>query len=175
MVMYHGTPKGGFTVFDTEYGSYFTSDKRYAELYTRNGGEKAKVYGVYLNITKPFDTRNARERKIFEREFFGKWGNGTPLSDAGLPDWTDGNDLVEFLREKGYDYDGVVISESNAGSYEEVSYVIMDPEQAKEISNKTPTSDPDIRFSDRDAGAEKVVKALERQNAKLREALAGPP
>ena len=172
MVMYHGTPKGGFTVFDTEYGSYFTSDKRYAELYTRNGGERAKVYGVYLNITKPFDTRNAREKRIFQQEFFGKWGNGTPLSEAGLPDWTDGNDLVEFLKEKGYDYDGVVISESNAGSYEEVSYAIMDPNQAKEISNKTPTDNPDIRFSDRDPTAAATAEALEKQNAKLRQDVA---
>ena len=170
LVVYHGTPWGGFTQFRTDEGAYFTTDRDYAALYTRGDGEGAEIYEGYLNITNPFDTRNPRERQIFEDEFFGRWGNGTPLSEAGLPDWTDGTDLVEFLSENGYDYDGVIISESNAGSYTEESYVALSPEQFKRIDNRNPTDDPDIRRSIR--GGSDILRenaALQEENASLRE------
>ena len=170
LVVYHGTPWGGFTQFRTDEGAYFTTDRDYAALYTRGDGEGAEIYEGYLNITNPFDTRNPRERQIFENEFFGRWGNGTPLSEAGLPDWTDGTDLVEFLSENGYDYDGVIISESNAGSYVEESYVALSPEQFKRIDNRNPTDDPDIRRSIR--GGSDILRenaALQEENASLRE------
>lgn len=70
LVVYHGTPTGGFTVFREE--PYFTPHKWYAER--------------YLNIRKPFDTRNNTEREIFQTEFYRKWGNGAPLSERVLPD-----------------------------------------------------------------------------------------
>lgn len=170
LVVYHGTPRGGFTQFRTDEGAYFTTDRDYAALYTRGDGEGSEIYEGYLNITNSFDTRNPRERQIFENEFFGRWGNGTPLSEAGLPDWTDGTDLVEFLSENGYDYDGVIISESNAGSYVEESYVALSPEQFKRIDNRNPTDDPDIRRSIR--GGSDILRenaALQEENASLRE------
>lgn len=160
LVVYHGTPHGGFTQFRTDEGAFFTTDREYARLYTRGNDyndSDAEIYEGYLNITKPFDTRKAKERRIFQNEFYMKWGNGTPLSESGLPDWTDGNDLIEFISENGYDYDGIIISESNAGKYAEESYMALSPEQFKLIDNLSPTSDPDIRFS------------LQRENERLRE------
>lgn len=150
--VYHGTPHGGFTVFKTDDGAFFTPDKEYARLYTRGNDyndSDAEIYEGYLNIKKPFDTRNAKEKSIFMREFYMQWGNGTPLSDNGLPDWTDGSDLVEFLSDKGYDYDGVLISESNAGKYEEVSYMALSPEQFKSDGNigTFDADNADIRYS----------------------------
>ncbi len=58
-VMYHGTSKGGHTVFDTyggKYGlfgigSYFTESKNMAESYTNKGrGTSPQVYESYLNM-----------------------------------------------------------------------------------------------------------------------------
>lgn len=63
-LFYHGTSRGGFTVFDTYggnfglfgVGSYFTENPEVAESYTRKGrGDNPQVYPVYLNIRNPLD------------------------------------------------------------------------------------------------------------------------
>ena len=182
LVMYHGTPNGGFTKFRS--GTYFTQNPSYADVYQNPGASSISAkrsadapmtYKVYLDIQKPFDTRNARERKIFQQEFYRKYGTGTPLADSGLPDWIDGLDLQEFIEEMEYDYDGLILDEGGVGGYgDEVisrgfSYVVFDPTQVKNVDNKTPTDDPDIRHSDRDPELEKVNKVLEKQNEKLKD------
>ena len=176
LVMYHGTPNASFTEFHSS--SYFTQNKEYAKNYVHvaassNGVKKNNsnpdVYEVYLNITKPFDTRNPKERKIFENEFYRKWGNGAPLAESGLPDWTDGDDLQEFIEENEYDYDGLILDEGGTGGYGDevksrgLSYVIFHPEQVKNVDNKNPTDNPDIRFS------LKEDKDILKENAKLKE------
>ena len=173
--VYHGTPRGDFTIFNAEYGAYFSANEAYARRYTQaHNSSSARVIEAYLNITKPFDTRREAERKIFENEFYRKWGNGAPLSDSGLPDWTDGDDLIAFINENGYDYDGLILDEGADGGYGEevklrgVSYVALSPEQIKLTSNKRPTNDSDIRFalSDRalnvDTEAETAAWTTER-------------
>ncbi|MBQ6890336.1 MAG: hypothetical protein IJN53_04890 [Oscillospiraceae bacterium] len=163
MVMYHGTPNGGFTKFRS--GTYFTPNPGYADVYqnagassisTKRNADAPMTYKVYLDIKRPFDTRQAHEQKIFMEEFYRKYGTGTPLADSGLPDWVDGMDLQEFIEEMGYDYDGLILDEGGVGGYGEevvsrgLSYVVFDPAQVKGVDNKTPTSDPDYRYSDRD-------------------------
>lgn len=160
LVMYHGTPNAGFTRFRS--GSYFTQNRNYADRYQYPGASSLSVkttennpntYKVYLNIKKPFDTRNPAEREIFENEFFMKWGNGSPLSDRGLPDWVEAMDLQEFIEENGYDYDGLILDEGADGGYgmpvvdRGISFVTFNSNQVKNIDNKNPTDDDDIRFS----------------------------
>ena len=152
--VYHGTPRGEFTIFNAQNGAYFTENKAYARRYMQaHNSPTARLIEAYLNITKPFDTRQDAERRIFEREFYRKWGNGTPLSDIGLPDWTDADDLIDFINENGYDYDGLILDEGGDGGYGEavmrrgVSYVAFSPEQIKLTTNKQPTGDADIRFA----------------------------
>lgn len=159
LVVYHGTnwkplaEKAGEAVFKDE--SYFTASKTYANRYKKGAGE---IYDFFLNIKKPFDTRNPKEREIFEKEFYGKWGNGAPLSERGLPDWTDGSDLWEFLQEKGYDYDSIVLDEGGDGgygdsvSYRGESYVPLKPNQVKSATDNVGTfsENPDIRWSIRE-------------------------
>lgn len=160
MVMYHGSPNAGFTEFRT--GTYFTPMKWYADGYKKQGAsmlsykkaaDNPDTYEVYLNIEKPFDTRNPKERRIFEQEYYQQWGSGAPLADSGLPDWTDGMDLQEFIEEKGYDYDGLILDEGAVGGYGEevkrrgLSYVVFNPEQVKNVDNQTPTKSADIRYS----------------------------
>lgn len=62
--VYHGTPSGGFTIFDanklsrdtktTQYGKgfYFTDKQNLAKAYSE--GENSQLYSVYLDIKKPF-------------------------------------------------------------------------------------------------------------------------
>lgn len=152
--VYHGTPRGEFTIFNAQNGAYFTENEAYARRYMQaHNFPTARLIEAYLNITKPFDTRQEAERRIFEREFYRKWGNGTPLSDVGLPDWTDADDLIDFINENGYDYDGLILDEGGDGGYGEavtrrgVSYVAFSPEQIKLTTNKQPTKDADIRFA----------------------------
>lgn len=148
MVMYHGTRKGGFTVFRD--WSYLTANRKYAERYMdRDTGET--MYEVYANIKKPFDTRIEECRAIWENEFYGEYSR-TSLQESGLPDWTDGYDLVDFLEENGYDYDAILLDEGadqvNGSIVERgISYVVRSSEQIKSITNENPTSDPDIRYS----------------------------
>ncbi|MBR4901683.1 MAG: hypothetical protein IKZ46_12155, partial [Victivallales bacterium] len=171
---YHGTPNGTFNVFRG--WQYFTEDKTYADVYQKQGAssngykqtaDKPRTYGVYLKTDKPFDTRNNTEREIFEDEFFGKWGNGTPLTEKGLPDWTDGDDLVEFFEENSYDYNVIYLDEGATGGYGNevkdrgVAIVIKNPEQIKSadpitydedgkvipLSKRFNKREPDIRYS----------------------------
>lgn len=184
-VMYHGTPNAGFTVFRS--GTYFTDNKEYADVYQSQGAsslgykqtaDNPDTYAVYLNIKKPFDTRNKAERDIFYNEYYRKYGMGTDLMESGLPDWMDGMDLQEFLEENGYDYDGLILDEGGVGGYGDevksrgLSYVVFNANQVKDITNQNPTENEDIRRSDRqtesiyDAVGE--LKRIQRENDKLK-------
>jgi uncharacterized protein YxjI len=167
-VMYHGTPNGDFTVFKD--GTYFTDNKEYADRYQNpsassiSSGKTAsnpKTFEVYLDIKKPFDLSDPEAKRIYIEDYI-KGGNAMGinpyLSDAEYAkintiDWTEGEDLREFLTENGYDYDGLVLDEGADGGYgDEVksrgtSYVVFNPEQIKNIDNAKPTNDADIRKS----------------------------
>ena len=152
LVVWHGTPEGTFSVFRTDMGgAYFSADRGYAEVYARerNGHNTPKIYGTFLNIKKPFDTRDAEARRIFEEEFFGNYGNRTPLTERGLLDWTEADDMIDFLQESGYDYDGIIVDEggdpnsaSEAGfNWRGLSYVALNPEQIKSATDNRGTFD----------------------------------
>lgn len=166
LVMYHGTKKGGFTTFRD--WSYLTAEKKYAERYTDHN-TKETIYKVYANVENPFDTRLPECREIFENEFFGNYSR-TPLQDTGLPDWTDGYDLADFIEENEYDFDGILLDEradtDESGEIIErgISYVIRSSEQIKNVDNKNPTKDRDIRFSIRKKNVE--INAAENENWK---------
>ena len=192
---YHGTPNGTFHVFRD--WSYFTEDRDYADVYQNQGAssngykqtaDNPKTYGVYLEPKNAFDTRIARDRKIFQNEFYRQWGNGAPLSERGLPDWTDGDDLIEFFDEKGYDYDAFYLDEGGTGGYGDevhdrgVSIVIKDSAQVKSadpvtydddgnvipLSERFQDDNPDIRFSLKGTGGMDNARLL-RENQKLRD------
>lgn len=166
LVMYHGTKKGGFTTFRD--WSYLTTEKKYAERYTDHN-TKETVYKVYANMENPFDTRLPECREIFENEFFGSYSR-TPLQETGLPDWTDGYDLAEFIEENEYDFDGILLDEGadadESGEIIErgISYVIRSSEQIKNVDNTEPTKDRDIRFSIRKKDVD--TKTAENENWK---------
>lgn len=192
MVMYHGTPTGGFTVFND--GTYFTANEEYADRFQdpssssiSAGKEKTspETYKVYLNIEKPFDIRNDDEaRRIYINEYI-KGGNALGINPyetddfyrniTGI-DWTEGEDLREFLIDNEYDYDGLVLNEGADGGYgEDVqyrddAYVIFNPEQVKSVDNENPTSNEDIRYSMRELD-ERYMAAVESGDMKTAQAM----
>lgn len=170
LVMYHGTSNANFTKFKS--GSYFTQNKNYADNYkslsassisVKKSAENPDIYTVYLNITKPFDTRNKKERDIFINEYYRKYGTGAPLSESGLPDWTDGLDLQEFIEEMGYNYDGLILDEGATGGYGDevvyrgLSYVTFNANQIKNTNNVSPSDSDDIRFSLSELSKKKAI------------------
>ena len=174
-VVYHGSPYYGFTIFKNE--SYFTAQKNYAARY-KKGGNNSGIYDVFLDIKNPFDTRSKRERDIFEKEFYRKWGNGAPLTERGLPDWTDGSDLLEFIEEKGYNYDGIILDEGADGGYGETvsfrgeSYVPLNSTQIKSATDNigTYSENPDIRWRE---VSEPIKQKFSSGNTSLRQIAAG--
>lgn len=160
--MYHGTPNGSIAQFRA--GTYFTDNNEYADRYQNPGASSIstgktvtnpKTFEVYLDIRKPFDLNDPEARRIYIEEYI-KGGNAIGinpyLSDAEYSkiksiDWTEGEDLRDFLTENGYDYDGLVLDEGADGGYgEEVkyrgkSYVIFSPEQAVSVDSKFSLSD----------------------------------
>ncbi len=177
---YHGSKKGGgFTVFRD--WQYFTKNKEYAERYTERDNANS-LYNVFWKSKKPFDTRLPEVRKLYEKEFLGKYSN-TGLMESGLPDWTDGYDLVDFFEENGYDFDSILLDEggdpTDSGVKKRgISYVIRDSSQIKSadpityddngdiipLSQRFNEEENDIRFSLSDVPAKDLV----RENRELK-------
>ena len=124
-----------FTVFkrsadDENIGFFFASD------YDNAGGYGSKVYSVYLNLTSPLviDCNNADYSEI---------GYDGQVKDTY--DW------AKWAKKKGYD--GVIFKNIRDGvGYEYMQqsldeYVAFKSNQIKLTTNKTPTSDADIRYS----------------------------
>ena len=122
LVVYHGTPNGGFNVFEkrstkryTGDGFYFTANKEYAEIYHREGrskekGDNPETYAVFLNIKNPIQ-------------------DGTPL----------GNDDV-FIYEQDIVHVSKKLMTSNGhdGIFDKnhlTEMVVPNPNQIKSIDN----------------------------------------
>lgn len=154
--MYHGTPNGSIAEFKP--GTYFTDNKEYADRYQNPGASSIstgktvsnpKTFEVYLDIRKPFDLSDPEAKRIYIEEYI-KGGNAIGinpyLSDAEYAkintiDWTEGEDLRDFLIDNDYDYDGLVLDEGADGGYGEdvkyrgKSYVIFDSSQVVRADN----------------------------------------
>ena len=174
-VMYHGTPQGGFTVFKNDL-AFFTDNKAYADNYqsvsassrnSRKTESNPKTYEVYLNITKPFDIRNAKEKNIFVEDYVkGGYALGInpytgykDVTKTGLPSWEEADNIYEFLEDNDLldTYDGIVVDEGGVPGengeviHRGVAYVTFSPNQIKNVDNTNPTESDDIRFSLSDA------------------------
>ena len=164
-IMYHGTPNGTFEEFK-EGTNYFTENVEYADRY-KNPSASSISYGkvennptthaVYIKMEKPFDTRDEEARQIYEDEFMGQEGgldeegeetdhywlsDGTELSEhTGLPDWMEADALYHFLKDQGYDYDGIIVDEGADGGFGDevksrgIAYITFEPTQVKNVKN----------------------------------------
>ena len=157
VVVYHGTRKADFTVFNRNY-NFFTDSEEMADSYAPTS-EKFKGY---LNIKKPFVVDAQGE----------KW-SGIPI-DAELKElletygssvfkekgkWrTSTEDIVvaieEAVDEGSLDYDGIIIKNvDDTGSYHKGKenviandYIVFNSNQFKNIDNVNPTDNKDIRY-----------------------------
>ena len=152
LTLYHGTG-AKFTVFDRgrieqnfqnrggDLGFYFSPYIEDAQGYAREatfstGGEKT-IMEVYLNLKNPL---------VIEDE---GWGSAISQAD------TRHGDLKRWAQEGGHD--GIIVKstdEVDDDGTPDAVYIAFSPEQIKNVSNETPTDDPDIRFSAEDEGGE---------------------
>lgn len=158
--VYHGTPNANFTVFRRNY-TFFTDSKDMADSYSPNG----EGFKGYLNITNPFviDAMGERWSKVpidaKMKSFLEEHGAGV-FKEKGK--WrTSPADIVyaieDAIEEGTADYDGVIIKNvDDTGSYGNKTgiiandYIALNSNQFKNADNLNPTSDKDIRYSDRD-------------------------
>jgi len=177
--VYHGTPNGGFTEFELPHylsrltsaqgaGYYFT-DERNARQYMRglNGKSvtKKKLYEVYLNITNPLEITEYSTGAISDEAFRRimargnyEWGmSHTDVENTLRFATLDSDRLAEMVRvfngeeilsvmKEELGYDGVRFTDK----YGDI-WVAWDKSQIKNTTNKNPTSNSDIRYSDRDS------------------------
>lgn len=156
MVMYHGTRNGGFTVFDggKDY-FYFTNNRKYAYTFE---GRKANGQ-LYPSIKADMEAGliSPQRYEVYLNVTNPFIAEQDVVEDALYWD----RSLAQQLRDRGYD----------ALMMEDMSQVIvLSPEQIKNVTNKTPTSDPDIRYSLK--GGSDILQenaALQEENRLLRE------
>lgn len=120
---------------------------------SKTSGLGNRAENAYLNITNPYDA-SSLESLVDEMAQY----NGTPAEK--------GNAFADRLRSEGYD--GIYIRDEEFGGD---SYVALSSEQIKRVNNKTPTDDPDIRFSAEDEDGGEWDKELARMPQSVQEAV----
>ena len=177
-VMYHGTSKGGFNVFDTygsNYGlfgtgSYFTDSKTIGESYTKKGkGKNPQVYEAYLNIKNPMDMDAAADPaqwvKAFPDADFPESGTNEQFyraveefyADQWMSKWEVAEEIQAGI-ESSMGYDGITHiggGRVNPNGERHQVYIAFQPEQIKNVDNAKPTESPDIRYSLSNADTDK--------------------
>lgn len=194
-VMYHGS-RAQFTVFDKKKakssglygrGFYFTDSDTHAGTY-------GNLYRVYLKIHSPLQHGAATVNRNQVRKFLeavadnedysienygtydvdrilqtvmGKYRNADAFQVIQDVSATAIGDMVEaaelFNSVNGTSFDGIIVPTET---------VVFDPGQIKSATDNRGTFDPsdrDILHSLRDPESDKVLQALEEENAKLRE------
>lgn len=172
LTLYHGTTAyGEFTKFRRGRsgwlgpGIYLTNDLSYAERYANSMGEgNGHLYKLYANAINPLIVHDGNPVPeilfaAYGRKSVYKNRSAKQSNDAMIITTAD----IKKLREKGYD--GI---RWDFGKSTELS--VFSPEQIKNVSNETPTDDPDIRFSAEDEGDE-WNRELERMPESVQEAV----
>ncbi len=194
-VMYHGTSKGGHTVFDTfgesrfglfGAGTYFTDSKNIAESYTDKGkGNNPQVYEAYLNIKNPMDMDAVGDYEAWKKAFpdarFFEGDTNEQFFRAMVanfryeeyPVWEAKDTAMSVLESMGYD--GITHiggGRVNPDGERHRVYIAFYPEQIKNIDNLKPTDNPDIRYSlSSDSEGKKLTEGQEKyfKDSKMRD------
>lgn len=188
-VMYHGTSKGGFNVFNTYgsnfglfgIGSYFTDNPDVAQSYTQKGkGNNPQVYAVYLDIRNPIDMdadANISEWKKTLRDA-SSYFNGCKTNEdcfKALKEYCQDEMMYKYEAEeyitdaiKAMGYDGITHIGGGRNNKNDATrhrvFIAFDPEQIKSATDNIGTFDrnnPDIRYSLDTEQLEKTVRAID--------------
>ena len=126
LVVYHGTMES-FSVFDITKSRSYDEKLNYdlpgfyfSESNEESGGYGSAVKPYYVNVTNPYDGdtyKLAKEKGSYRKAY-------------------------DYLVSQGYD--GIIDTEMGEGFTEIIAF---HPEQIKLITNKKPSSNPDIRYS----------------------------
>ena len=149
------------------YASISDQHKKLDAEYREKFEQAKKAWVNYITewrSANPGASRNALNADPKFNELFD-------AEDNVVDEWTAAADrlsaqakevITEDLRKAGYD--GIFLAE-DAGSWgrKTDAIIALDPEQVKNIANKKPTSNPDIRYSQRDGDRQKVMEALEKE------------
>ena len=161
-VMYHGTSKGGFNVFNTYgsnfglfgVGSYFTDNPDVAQSYTQKGkGNNPQVYAVYLNIRNPIDMdadANISEWKKTLRDA-SSYFNGCKTNEdcfKALKEYCQDEMMYKYEAEeyitdaiKAMGYDGITHIGGGRHNKNDATrhrvFIAFDPEQIKSSDSVT--------------------------------------
>ncbi len=180
-LFYHGSKNGGgFTQFRD--WQYFTENRDYAQRYAERGNDNS-LYTTFVKLENPFDTRIEAVRDIYEDARM-EYGMGE-LLENGLPDWTDGYDIADYIDENDLDYDSIVLDEGGDIVNGEpvsrgLSYIVRKSNQVKyadavtyddsgnviPLSQRFDTANEDIRYSQRVREGDQVER-LAKQNEVL--------
>ena len=149
LVVYHGTGNE-FTVFNNKQkrtrgrlnfgvGFYFSSNRDLAKMYVE--GDHERVIEAYIDIKNPYVTVVNQ----FMMNDVEKIREQFPEEEREKIDLST---LSQFLKKLGYD--GIIQYNANAlirGDKKIEIVVSFDSAQIKNTDNKTPTKNPDIRYS----------------------------
>jgi hypothetical protein len=129
-LFYHGTSDFVFDDFNKYEVNYFTNNYEYAKKYTNpaysalRSGKKDGIKGIYtvkLKCKNTFDTKNNIQHKKIFLGYTNNYGNMTPLTNSGYPDWSDVENLAEYLDENGYMFDCIILQDA----FGEISYATI--------------------------------------------------
>lgn len=182
LVMYHGTSKGEFIMFDTYasnyglmgMGGYFTADPDVASSYTKKGqGGAPTVYSVYLSIKNPVDMDAPADVAAWQAQFDGieefheggdtneDWYRAAEdlIIDQEYPKWEGAEIMQDGLRGMGFDG----ITHMGGGRVKTEGprhrvYVAFDPEQIKSATANRGTFDPNEANMNLQAANEAVTQ-----------------
>lgn len=142
LVLHHGSPIKNIKIFkeDDDYGNFFTTNLNYAKEYAKDQETEiiGTIYDVYLNIKNPLHINSEEAKEIYKDK---------------AKTLTQATDIVynHIRQNRQLGYDGIIASEElsddNKRKYGEdadISYIPLDANQVKMITNKTPTNSKDI-------------------------------
>ena len=147
-----------------EYSSMMEEQRRLDDNYHEKFEEAKKALRDFMTRWRE-ENPNAGRRDLYDVPEFNTLYEA---EDAVIEEWTERADelaeraketITQALRKAGYD--GVFIAE-DAGSWgrRTDAYIALDPNQVKNVDNRQPTENPDIRYSvDEDQDAAEALLA----------------
>ena len=141
--VYHGTPTGGFNVFDkrmrgetsgvSRQAFSFTTDKKAAEGYSKRLGDEAVRLDAGLRVAN--DAMRMFDEDIAAQEYFSSKGYSS-VDDGMLPefDWGSIDDVPEFIKElRGYAKDLKPINKKLSDNFVEAAKVMTTTKAVPEV------------------------------------------
>jgi len=141
--VYHGTPTGGFNVFDkrmrgetsgvSREAFSFTTNQKAAENYSKRLGDEAVRLDAGLRVAN--DAMRRFDDDVAAQEYFSSKGY-TSVEDGMLPefDWGSIEDVPEFIKElRGYAKDLKPINPDLASSFIDAAKVMSSTKAVPEV------------------------------------------